>query len=48
MDGKVLLEAPEIKDHICLFNERLLTEQLTWRPKLDGLAFESIDILSVS
>lgn len=47
VDGNVLLEAFEIKGHMCLFYERLLMEQFTSRPKLDDLAYEFIDIPSV-
>ncbi|XP_042969089.1 uncharacterized protein LOC122301772 [Carya illinoinensis] len=42
-DGRVLLGRDVIKERIVQFYEKLLTEQYTWRPKVDGLAFDSID-----
>ncbi|XP_042952272.1 uncharacterized protein LOC122289359 [Carya illinoinensis] len=42
-DGRVLLGRDVIKEHIVQFHEKLLTEQYTWRPKVDELEFDSID-----
>jgi hypothetical protein len=33
----------KIREHVLLFNNRLFIEQFSWRPKLDDLAFDSID-----
>jgi hypothetical protein len=33
----------EIRDHIVQFYDRLFIEPFNWRPKLDGLTFDSID-----
>ena len=35
-----------IEDHIVSYYEKPFTEVYSWRPKLDGLVFESIDQLS--
>lgn len=38
VDGQVLTDHVEIKDHITHFYEKLFIEQYNWRPRLDGLA----------
>lgn len=43
IDGAVSTEFPAIKKHVAGFFEQLLTEQVVWRPKLGGLAFETIE-----
>jgi hypothetical protein len=42
-NGLVFSDHSEIKEHIVRFDNRLFTKQLSWRPKLDGLAFDSIE-----
>jgi len=34
----------EIKEYIVQFHNQLYSEQFTWRPKVDGLSFLSIDV----
>lgn len=43
--GVVLSNLSDIKEHIYLFYEKLLKEHHGWRPKLDGLTFNVIDVL---
>jgi hypothetical protein len=33
----------EIKDHIVNYYDSLYTEQTSWRPRVDGISFSSID-----
>jgi hypothetical protein len=44
VNGLVSSNHYEIREHIVLFYNRLFTDQFSWRPKLDGLAFDSIDV----
>lgn len=43
IDVVACTEAPVIQEHVANFFKHLLTEQEGWRPKLDGLVFESIE-----
>jgi len=42
VNGSVTSDQPAIRDHIVHFYESLFSEQYNWRPKLDGLAFNSL------
>ncbi|KAG6706733.1 hypothetical protein I3842_07G236000 [Carya illinoinensis] len=42
-EGRIISGRDEIKNHVVHSFEKLLTEQYLWRPKTDGLAFDSID-----
>jgi hypothetical protein len=44
VDGYISLNSKEIREHILQFYTRLYSEQFSWRPKLDGLLFNSIDV----
>ncbi|XP_035539695.1 uncharacterized protein LOC118344047 [Juglans regia] len=47
--GNQVLSSPlDLENHIVNYYKNLLTETFGWRPKLDGLPFESIDTQSVS
>lgn len=49
IDDAVCIEAPVITEHFIGFFEYLLKkEQVGWRPKLNGLAFQSIEQQRVS
>ena len=41
--GSIFSDQTKIRDHIVQFYDRLFIEQFSWHPKLDGLAFDSID-----
>jgi hypothetical protein len=43
VNGSVTSDQSEIKDHIVHFYIRLFIEQFNWWPKLEGLAFDSIN-----
>jgi hypothetical protein len=43
LDGSVSSNQTAIRDHIVHFYDRLFSQQFSLRPKLDGLAFDSID-----
>lgn len=43
IDGVMCLEVSKIRYHVMDFYENLFFEQVGWRPKLNGLSFESID-----
>jgi hypothetical protein len=43
VNGSISSDQTEIRDHIVNFYDKLIIEQFYWRPKLDGLAFDSID-----
>ncbi|KAF5459688.1 hypothetical protein F2P56_019612 [Juglans regia] len=42
-EGKALTDSIEIKNHIVHSYDKLLTEQYQWRPKVNGLDFDSMD-----
>ncbi|XP_042953621.1 uncharacterized protein LOC122290111 [Carya illinoinensis] len=42
IDGSECRDVQVINNHVVSFYGQLLTEQVGWRPKLEGLAFESI------
>ncbi|XP_035545176.1 uncharacterized protein LOC118348231 [Juglans regia] len=46
--SEVFSSSPELENHIVHYYETLLTESFPWRPKLDALNFEAIDLQSVS
>lgn len=48
IDGVACTEAHVIQKHVANFLQHLLIEQEGWRPKLDGLVFESIEPQHVS
>jgi hypothetical protein len=43
VNGLVSFDQTVIRDHIVQFYDRLFSVQFNWRPKLNGLAFDSID-----
>jgi hypothetical protein len=43
INGSMSSDSTEIREHIVQFYKRLYSEQFSWRPKLDGLSFFSID-----
>lgn len=48
-DGENILSRQEaIKDHVVSFYWQLFKEDFSWRPKLDGLHFDSIDQISTA
>jgi hypothetical protein len=42
--GSISSNSAEIKEYIVQFHNQLYSEQFTWRPKVDGLSFLSIDV----
>jgi hypothetical protein len=48
VNGSVSSDQPAIRDHIVQFYDSLFSEQFSWRPKLDGLDFDSIDVEEAS
>lgn len=48
IDGMACTEAPVIQEHVADCFEHLLTEQVGWRPKLDGLVFEFVELQNAS
>ncbi|KAG6695250.1 hypothetical protein I3842_09G087800 [Carya illinoinensis] len=47
-DNSVLSSPDEIHEHAVQFYSSLLTETVDWRPKLDGLFFDSLDSVSAN
>lgn len=47
-DGCVISSPLEIQDLIVHYYKDLLSEFASWRPRLDGLTFDSLDPLSAS
>lgn len=47
-DGHVISSPPKIQDLNVHYYEDLLSEPASWRPRLDGLAFDSLHLFSVS
>jgi hypothetical protein len=43
INGVMSSDPVEIKEHIVTYYDKLYTEQSTWRPRVDGLSFSSID-----
>jgi hypothetical protein len=43
VNGSVSSDQPVIRDHIVQFYETLFSEQYNWRPRMDDLAFNSLD-----
>jgi hypothetical protein len=43
INGAMSSDPVEIKEHIVNYYDKLYTEQSTWRPRMDGLFFSSID-----
>jgi hypothetical protein len=43
INGAMSNNSLEIKEHIVYYYNKLYTEQSTWRPRVDGLSFSSID-----
>jgi hypothetical protein len=43
INGSISDSPMEIKKHILHFYNKLYSEQCTWRPRVDGLSFQSID-----
>jgi hypothetical protein len=43
VNGSISPDQPVIRNHLVQYYESLLLELFIWRPKLDGLAFDSID-----
>jgi hypothetical protein len=48
VNGTISSYQPTIGEHIVQFHDRLFSEQFSWPPKLDGLAFDSIDVEEAS
>jgi hypothetical protein len=44
VNGSVTSDQPAIRYHIVHFYESLFSEQYNWRPKLDGIAFNSLSL----
>jgi len=44
VNGSVTSDQLAIRDHIVHFYESLFSEQYNWRPKLDGIAFNSLSL----
>jgi hypothetical protein len=42
--AQVSSDQSAIREHIVQYYDSLFSEQFSWRPKLDGLAFDSIDV----
>ncbi|XP_042952212.1 uncharacterized protein LOC122289294 [Carya illinoinensis] len=47
-EGRVISGRDAINDHIVHFYDKLLTEQYSWRPKVDGLVFDTIEHTSAA
>jgi hypothetical protein len=43
INGALSSDPVEIKDHIVNYYDSLYTEQSSWRPRVDGISFSSID-----
>jgi hypothetical protein len=43
INGAMSSDPVEIKEHIVQYYDKWYTEQSTWRPRVDGLSFSSID-----
>jgi hypothetical protein len=43
INGSISDNPMEINEHILHFYNKLYSEQCTWRPRVDGLSFQSID-----
>jgi hypothetical protein len=43
INGAMSTDSVEIKDHIINYYDSLYTEQSSWRPRVDGISFSSID-----
>jgi len=43
INGALSTDPVEIKDHIVNYYDTLYTEQSSWRPRVDGISFSSID-----
>jgi hypothetical protein len=48
VNGSVSSDQSAIREHIVQYYDSLFSEQFSWRPKLDGLAFDSIDVEEAS
>jgi hypothetical protein len=44
VNGSVTSDHPAMRDQIVQFYESLFSEQYNWRPKLDGIAFNSLSL----
>jgi len=44
INGAMSSDPVEIKENIVKYYDKLYTEQNTWRPRVDGLSFSSIDV----
>jgi hypothetical protein len=44
INGSMSNNSMEIKEHIVSYYNKLYTEHSTWRPRVDGLSFSSIDV----
>jgi len=43
INGAMSNNSLEIKEHMIYYYNKLYTEQSTWRPRVDGLSFSSIN-----
>jgi len=48
VNGSVSSDQPVIKDYAAQFCETLFAELYSWRPRLDDLAFDSLDAVEAS
>jgi hypothetical protein len=48
VNDSVSSDQSAIREHIVQYYDSLLSEQLRWQPKLDGLAFDSLDVKKAS
>jgi hypothetical protein len=48
VDGTPTSDPASISDHIVTFYESLFTEPLSWRPKLDNLEFDMLNVEKAS
>lgn len=46
--GSLSSNQPTNKDHVVQFYDSLFLKQFSWRPKLDGLDFDSINVEEAS
>jgi hypothetical protein len=44
VNGSIISDQPVIKDPIVQFYDTLFSEHYNWQPRLDNLAFDSLDV----